>query len=53
MGVRRNFSRGQRRHIAYPFQVADDMQALNLFYTTQKMPHDTATVTKNAVCWQY
>jgi len=38
MGVRRNFSRGQRRNFAYPFQVADDdMQmdvhkTLHLFY---------------------
>jgi len=53
MGVRRNFSRGgQRRHIACPFQVADDAmqmdvhKALYLFYTTKKITHDTPTVTK-------
>jgi len=59
MGVRKNFSRGrQRRHIAYPFQVADDTvqmdghNALYPFYTTKEIAHDTATVTKNALCWQ-
>jgi len=59
MGVRKNFSRGrQRRHIAYRFPVADDaMQmdghnALYPFYNTKEITHDTATVTKNALCWQ-
>jgi len=53
MGVRRKFSRrGQRRHIAYPFLVADDAmqtdvhKALYPFYTTTKITHDTATVKK-------
>jgi len=48
----------QRRHIAYPFQVADgamqmnDHKALYPFYTTKKITHDTATVTKYALRWQ-
>jgi len=46
MGVRRNFSRGQRRHFAYLFEVADvAMQmfvhkTLYCFYTTKKMSHE-------------
>jgi len=53
MGVRRNFSRvGQRPNFADPFQVADDAmqmdvhKALHPFFTTKKITHDAATVTK-------
>jgi len=28
MGVRRNFSRGERRHFVYHFQIADDQCSL-------------------------
>jgi len=44
MGVRRNFSRGERENFDYPFQVADDTmqmdvhKTLYLFYT-------------NSLCW--
>jgi len=54
MGVRTNFSRrgGQRRHFAYPLQVADDAmqiyfhKALYPLYIRKKVPYVTATVTK-------
>jgi len=59
MGVRKKISRGwQRRHIAYPFPVADDtMQmdghnALYPFYTTKEITLDTVTVTENSLCWR-
>jgi len=44
MGVRRNFSRGQRRHFADHFQVADLAMQMDVhkklfcFYTTKKIP---------------
>ena len=46
------FQGGQRRHIAYLFQVADDatqmdvQKALYPFYTTKKITHDTTAFTK-------
>ena len=51
-GLPQIFTRGQRRHFAYHFQVADDTMQTNvhkmlyLFYTTMKMSHVTPTVTK-------
>jgi len=59
MGVRRNFFRGgQHRHFVYLFQVADNTllmdvyKTLHPFYTTKKMPHVMATITKNTLRWQ-
>jgi len=52
------FQEEQRRHFACPFQVANDAMQMDVhktlwpFYTTKKMPHITATVTKNALRWQ-
>ena len=53
MGVRRNFLRGgQRRHFAYPFQVANDAmqmdvsKTLYVFCTTKEMSYVSAIVTK-------
>ena len=57
--VRRNFSReGQPRDFTHPFQVVYNAMLMNvrkklhLFFTTKKMPHITATVTKIALLWQ-
>jgi len=47
MDVRRNFSRGQRRHFAYHFQAADIAMQVDVhktlycFCTTKKMPHES------------
>ena len=53
ISVRRNFSsEGQRRHFAYRVQFADDAKKIDVHktlcppYTTTKMHHVTATVTK-------
>jgi len=46
------FQEGQPRHFLYNFQVADDAMQMDVhemlyhFYTTKKMPHVKATVTK-------
>ena len=58
MVVRRNFSRGQSRQFSYLFQVTVDAVQMDVnktlypFYTAKKLPHITATVAKNALCWQ-
>jgi len=50
VGVRRNFFRGEKRHFACQFQVADDLtqidvcKTLYLFRAIKKMPNVTATV---------
>ena len=52
MGVRRNFSRGESRHFAYPFQVVNDAVQMDVhktlypLNTTKKMPQVTPTVPK-------
>jgi len=51
-GSAESFPEGQRGHFAYLFQVADDEMQMDIhktlfiLYTTKKMPHVTARVTK-------
>jgi len=50
VGVRRNFFRGEKRHFACQFQVADDATQIDVrktlypFCAIKKMPNVTATV---------
>jgi len=52
------FQRGQRRHFAYTFQVADSAlkkdvhKTLYPFCTMKKMLNFTVIVTKNELRWQ-
>ena len=57
MGVRRKFSRRvQRRHFAYPFQVADDAMQMDVhemiytFYTTKNAPYYGSSHTNSLRC---
>jgi len=59
MGVRRNISRrGQHRHLAYIFQIADDAMQMDVnkslypFYPPKIMPHFAATRYNNALYWE-
>ena len=58
MGVRRNSSTGERSTFCLSFSgwwyamLMDVHKTLYPFYTNKKIPHVTATVTRNAFRWQ-